>query len=127
MCVGGLGVVDVGDPVHVRHVRDAVGVRGERPQAVPYGPGGHAVGAGEGRRGEGVGDVVRGRRVDVADLGEFLGVLVPVLDEGAVDQEPSTTPSWDGPGVPRVKPTARQPSSTSASRTRSSVALSATL
>ena len=38
---------------------------------------------------------------------------------------PSTTPSWDGPGVPRVKPMARQPSSTSASRTRSSVAGSA--
>ena len=46
-----------------------------------------AVGAGEGRRGQGVGDVVRGGRADVGDLGEFLGLLLPVLDEGAVDQD----------------------------------------
>src|SRR5690606_22481108 len=36
---------------------------------------------------QGVGDVVRGGRADVGDLGEFLGVAVPVLDEGSVHED----------------------------------------
>ena len=66
-------------------MRCASGRKARRPSRTAFG--GDPEGAGEGRRGEGVGDVVRGRRVDVRDLGQLLGVLLPVLDEGAVHQD----------------------------------------
>lgn len=87
MGVGGLGVVDVADTRDVGDVFDAVGVRAEGPQPVAYGRGLHAEGAGQCRRGQGVGDVVGGRWIDVADLGQLLGLLLPVGDEGPVDED----------------------------------------
>lgn len=66
---------------------DAVRVGAEGPQSVAYGRGLDAEGAGQGSGREGVGDVVRGGRVDVLDLGQLLGLLLPVRHEGAVDED----------------------------------------
>ena len=84
--VGGLGVVDVGDPVDDRDLGDPVAVGPERPQPVAHRHRRDAVRAGQRRGGQRVGHEVRGRGRQVGDRAELGGAVLPLLDERPVGE-----------------------------------------
>ena len=120
MRVGRLGVVDVADAADDRDLGDPVRVGRKARSPSRTATGGDAVGAGERGCGQRVGDDVRRRRrVEVVDACELGRRVCRSATNARSTRTSSTTPSMPTAGTPRVKPMARQPSTTSASRTSS--------
>ena len=121
--VGGLGVVDEADAVDGGEVLGAVGAHAVGAQPVADGMGRDAVRAGERGRGEGVrstcGPAPWGPRcARSARVASSAAELRRSGWKARSTRMPSMVPSSDRPGAPSEMPTARAPSTTSASSTR---------